>query len=80
MHIFSEERCKRSVRRIIFIATRKVGVCEPRSLTLREKLRLRVFENRVLRGIFGPKRDEGSGENYRMMISMICTRHQILFV
>jgi len=25
---------------------------------LREKLRLRVFENRVLRRIFGPKRDE----------------------
>jgi hypothetical protein len=28
------------------------------SLTLREDHRLRVFENRVLRGIFGPKRDE----------------------
>jgi hypothetical protein len=27
-------------------------------LTLREERRLRVFENRVLRGIFGPKRDE----------------------
>jgi hypothetical protein len=27
-------------------------------LTLREELRLRVFENRVLRRIFGPKRDE----------------------
>jgi uncharacterized membrane protein len=27
------------------------------SLTLREEHRLRVFENRVLRGIFGPKRD-----------------------
>jgi hypothetical protein len=26
--------------------------------TLREQHRLRVFENRVLRGIFGPKRDE----------------------
>jgi hypothetical protein len=25
---------------------------------LREERRLRVFENRVLRGIFGPKRDE----------------------
>jgi hypothetical protein len=30
--------------------------CETYSLTLREKLRLRVFENRVLRRIFGPKR------------------------
>jgi hypothetical protein len=32
--------------------------CETWSLTLREKHRLRVFENRVLRGIFGPKGDE----------------------
>jgi hypothetical protein len=30
-------------------------------LTLREEHRLRVFENRVLRRIFGPKRDEGKG-------------------
>jgi hypothetical protein len=33
-------------------------VCETLSLTLREGHRLRVFENRVLRRIFGPKRDE----------------------
>jgi hypothetical protein len=32
--------------------------CENRSLTLREEHRLRVFENRVLRQIFGPQRDE----------------------
>jgi hypothetical protein len=32
--------------------------CETRSLTLREEHSLRVFENRVLRRIFGPKRDE----------------------
>jgi hypothetical protein len=32
------------------------------SLTLREERRLREFENRVLRKIFGPKRDEGTGE------------------
>jgi hypothetical protein len=31
--------------------------CETWSLTLREDHRLRIFENRVLRGIFGPKRD-----------------------
>jgi hypothetical protein len=36
--------------------------CETWSLTLREELRLRVFENRVLRIIFGPKRDEVTGE------------------
>jgi hypothetical protein len=33
--------------------------CETWSLTLREEHRLRVFENRVLRRIFGPKREEG---------------------
>jgi hypothetical protein len=32
------------------------------SLTLREGHRLRVFENRVLRRIFGPKRDEMTGQ------------------
>jgi hypothetical protein len=32
------------------------------SLTLREEHRLRVFENRVLRKIFGPKRNEVTGE------------------
>jgi hypothetical protein len=32
------------------------------SVTLREEHRLRVFENRVLRGIFGPERDEVTGE------------------
>jgi hypothetical protein len=32
------------------------------SLTLREEHKLRVLENRVLRGIFGPKRDEETGE------------------
>jgi hypothetical protein len=35
--------------------------CETLSLTLREKHRLRVFENKVLRRIFGPKRDEVTG-------------------
>jgi hypothetical protein len=32
--------------------------CETWSLTLREEHRLRVFENKVLRRIFGPKRDD----------------------
>ena len=36
--------------------------CETCSLTLREEHRLRVFENRVLRRVFGPKRDEVTGE------------------
>jgi hypothetical protein len=36
--------------------------CETWSVTLREEHRLRVLENRVLRRIFGPKRDEVTGE------------------
>jgi hypothetical protein len=36
--------------------------CETCSLTLREEHRLRVFENRVLRRMFGPQRDEVMGE------------------
>ena len=36
--------------------------CDTWSLTLSEKHRLRVFENRVLMGIFGPKRDGVTGE------------------
>jgi len=36
--------------------------CETWSITLREVRRLRVFENVVLRRIFGPKRDEVTGE------------------
>ena len=36
--------------------------CETWSPTLREERRLRMFENRVLRKIFGPKRDEVTGE------------------
>ena len=35
--------------------------CETWSLTLREERRLRVCENRVLRRVFGPKRDEVTG-------------------
>ena len=36
--------------------------CETWSFTLREECRLRVFKNRVLRGIFGPKRNEVTGD------------------
>jgi len=54
--------------------------CGTWSLTLGEERRLRVFENRVLRRIFGPKRDEVTREwkNYVMSL-MICTAHPILF-
>jgi hypothetical protein len=36
--------------------------CETRSLKLREKRKLRVFENSVLRRVFGPKRDKVTGK------------------
>jgi hypothetical protein len=36
--------------------------CETWSLTLREELRLRMFEDRVLKRTFGPRRDEITGE------------------
>ena len=51
------------------------------SLTLRVERRLGVFENRVLRRIFAPKRDEvtGSGENYTMRSVRISTPHPIVF-
>jgi hypothetical protein len=40
--------------------------CETWSLTLREECRLSVFENRVLRRIFRPRRDEVTGEKRRL--------------
>jgi hypothetical protein len=46
--------------------------CESWSLTLREECRLRVFENKVLRRIFGPKRDEVTGEWRRLHNNELC--------
>ena len=40
--------------------------CETWSLTFREEMMLRVFENMVLRRIFGPRRDEVTGEWRRL--------------
>ena len=40
--------------------------CETWSLTLREERRLRVFENRVLGKVFGPKRDEVTEERRKL--------------
>ena len=48
---------KIKIYRIIIFPVVLYG-CETWSLTLREKRRLQVFENRVLRTVFGPKRDE----------------------
>ena len=40
--------------------------CETWSLRLREERRLRVFENRVLRRLFGPRKDDVTGERRKL--------------
>jgi hypothetical protein len=52
---------KVKIYKTIFLPVFLYG-CENWSLTLREEHRLRVFENRVLRRIFCPMRDEVTGE------------------
>jgi hypothetical protein len=55
--------------------------CENWSLTLREERRLRVFENMVLKRIYGPKREEVIGEWEKLHNEDLnnFTTHQILF-
>ena len=55
--------------------------CETWSLTLREERRLRVLENRVLKRIFGSKRDAVTGEWRKLHNEELndCTLPQILF-
>ena len=72
---FTIQKFKDKDTQLLFLPLVLYG-CETWSLTLRKDLRLRVFENRVLRRIFGPKRD---GENYIMRSLMICTTRPILF-
>jgi len=54
-------KTKIKINRIIILPIILHG-CETWLLTLREGRRLRVFENEVLRKIFGPKRDEVTGK------------------
>jgi len=56
---------KIKIYRTIILPVALLG-CEPWSLTLREERKLRVFENMVLRRIFGPRRDEVMGEWRRL--------------
>jgi hypothetical protein len=58
---FLSENLKIKVYRAIILPVILYGH-ETWLLTLREKCRLRVFENGVLRRIYGPKRDEVTGE------------------
>jgi len=51
--------------------------CGTWSLTLREERGLRVFENRVLRRIFGPKKDEVTGEWRKLHNEELSDLHSI---
>jgi hypothetical protein len=62
---FAIKNIKTKIYRTIMLPVVLCG-CESWSLTLREECRMRVFENKVLRRIFGPKRDEGTGEWRRL--------------
>jgi hypothetical protein len=58
--------------------------CETWALTLKEERRLRVFENRVLGRIFGPKRDEGTGKWRKLhnedLNDLYCSPNVIRFI
>ena len=55
------KKLKIKIHRTVILPVVLYG-CETWSLTLRDERRLRVFENSVLRRVFGPKRDEVTGE------------------
>ena len=61
--------CKRDVYglfRRMQCSIARLGCANNWSLTLREERKLRVFENMVLRRIFGPRRDEVTGDWRRL--------------
>jgi len=58
---FAFQKFKDNIKRTLILPLALYG-CETWSLTLREERRLKVFENRVLRRIFGRKRDQATGE------------------
>ena len=69
---------KNKIYRTIILSV--VYGCETWSLTFKEEHRLRVFENSVMRRIFGPRRDgvRGSREKYIMRSLMICSHPYFL--
>ena len=73
-------KCIKSITHLLHVLVNDLYGCETWSLTLRKDRRLRVFENRVLRRVLEPKRDEvtGNGENYIMRSLVICTPYPIL--
>jgi hypothetical protein len=71
---------KIKIYRIIIFIVLLYG-CETRSFTLKKERRLRAFENRVLRRIFGTKGEEVTGKWRKIHNEKltICTIYQILF-
>jgi hypothetical protein len=57
---------KNEIFKTVIFACYYIRVCETWSLTSREEHRLRVFENRVLRKIFCPKREQVAEEWCRL--------------
>jgi hypothetical protein len=71
------------IYRIVMLTVVLYG-CETWSLILREKRRLRLFENSVLRRIFEPKRDEVRGEwrklHYEELNELYCSPNIVLVI
>ena len=64
--ILVEINTKKKIRYPYIILPVVLYGCEAWSLTAREERKLRVFENMVLRRIFGPRKDEVTGEWRRL--------------
>ena len=62
LYYFILPRINNKIYRTIILSV----VCENWSLILREERRLRVFENRVQRGVYGPKIDEVTRERRKL--------------
>jgi len=75
---FVIQNLKIKVSRTIFLAA---VFYKHQNVLLREEHMMRVFENRVLRKLFGTERDEVIGEWRRLNSEdlMICAPHQMLF-
>ena len=62
---FSQKNIKLKIYKTAILPVILYG-CETWTLSLREEKRLQVYENEVLRKIFGPKRDDQTGEWRRL--------------
>ena len=77
---FGIQKLKIEIYRTIILPS-VVYWCETWSLAFREEHRLMVFENMVLMRLFGPKRDEETGEWKKLLNEdlNVCTHHPLLF-